>query len=103
MPTLRRLPARAGAFEESLLSHLRTGPKEARQLLTLTGLSKRTLYYRLGRLEKEGRLLVFPLRQRDRWASLYALPEHAHLAAKASRFEPLREVSRGLQGLSVRT
>ncbi|MEM3086425.1 MAG: hypothetical protein QXO51_05480 [Halobacteria archaeon] len=101
MPTLRLgprpLPARTGAFEESLLSHLRTGPKEARQLLALSGLSKRTLYHRLGRLEEEGRIAVFPLRQRDRWASLYALPEHAHLAAKLSKFEPVQEVPEALQ------
>ncbi len=89
--------SRMGAREESLLSHLRTGPKEARQLLTLSGLSKRTLYHRLGRMEKEGRVAVFPLRQRDRWASLYCLPEHAHLAAKLSKFEPLREIPEAFQ------
>ncbi len=77
-----------------LLGALRTGPKDGRELLRLSGLIKRTLYHRLGRLERERRIAVFPFRQRDRWASLYALPEHAHLAAKVSKFEPLREASR---------
>lgn len=96
-PSVRGFLTRVGALEESVLSLLRSGPKEARQLLTISGLSKRTLYHRLGRLEKEGRLVVFPLRQRDRWASLYALPEHAHLAAKLSKFQPLQEVPEPFQ------
>lgn len=74
-----------------LLEALQTGPKDGRNLLRLSGLSKRTLYHRLGRLEKGRRIAVFPLRQKDRWASLYALPEHAGQAAKQSGFEPLRE------------
>jgi DNA-binding transcriptional ArsR family regulator len=90
-------PFRRESREERVVSILRTGPKEARQLLALTGLSKRTLYHRLDRLEKQGRIQVFPLRQRDRWAGLYALPEHAHLAAKVAKFEPLREVPEALQ------
>lgn len=83
--------------EGPLLETLRTGPKGSRELLRLSGLSKRTLYHRLGRMEKEGSIKVFPLRQRDRWASLYSLPEHAHLAAKLSKFEPLQEVPEAFQ------
>ena len=79
--------------EGSLLEVLRTGPKDGRELLRLSGLSKRTLYHRLGRLERDGRIAVFPVRMRDRWASLYTLPEHAPKAARLSGFEPFRETS----------
>ncbi|MEM3086096.1 MAG: hypothetical protein QXO51_07530 [Halobacteria archaeon] len=75
-----------------LLEHLRSGPKTATELRSLTKVSLRTLYKNVNRLVAAERVVVMPLRTRNQWTSLFALPEQAELAYDICGFEPRGKV-----------
>ncbi|MBI4362855.1 MAG: HTH domain-containing protein [Euryarchaeota archaeon] len=85
------------ARESDLLEHLRAGPKTARELMKLCGVSRRTLYKNVNRLVESGKAVVLPVRVRDQWTSLFALEQHAGLAMEISGYAPLRQ-PRGIEG-----
>ncbi|MEM3086950.1 MAG: hypothetical protein QXO51_07995 [Halobacteria archaeon] len=72
---------------------LRSGPKTARELLKLAGVSRRTLYLALERMESSGALVAFPMRSKTgTWAGLYALPAQAEQASDIAGFVPKHPV-----------
>lgn len=80
-------------LDDRISDLLRSGPKTARELLKLAGVSRRTLYLALERMESAGALVAFPMRSRGgTWAGLYALPAQAEQASDIAGFVPKHPV-----------
>jgi hypothetical protein len=75
------------SMSEEIILQLKKGPRTPKELLIRLFLSEKTFYKKIADLEREGRILVFPLRERNRWTSLYCLPEHKEVAATISGFD----------------
>ncbi len=86
------MPRRIG-LDDRISDLLRSGPKTARELLRLAGVSRRTLYLALERMESSGALVAFPMRSRGgTWAGLYALPAQSEQASDIAGFVPKHPV-----------
>lgn len=86
-------------LDDRISDSLRSGPKTARELLGLAGVSRRTLYLALERMESAGALVAFPMRSKGgTWAGLYALPSQTEQASDIAGFVPRHPVPPDLRG-----
>lgn len=91
--TRRGVPRRI-LLDDRISDLLRSGPKTARELLKLAGVSRSTLYLALERMESSGALVAFPMRTGGgAWASLYALPAQSEQASDIAGFVPKHPVA----------
>jgi DNA-binding transcriptional ArsR family regulator len=74
-----------------ILSYLKKGPRDAKEIMEALSISKKTFYKNISQLVEAGKVLELPLRQErgKGWSTLYALPEHHELAASISGFLPI--------------
>jgi hypothetical protein len=94
---------------EEIASLLESGPKVAKELINSLTVSKVTFYKKINELVEEGKVLEFPLKAKNGWISLYALPKHRELAASISGFSQAgkargdpQEIRRVIENLRVK-